>query len=253
MITIKLPVRQQKTEVHWYYGPTGTGKSREAYRIAEAASSYYVKDPTNKWWDGYDQQDVVIIDDYRRDFATFATLLRLFDRYAMSVEYKGGTVQFNSRMIIVTSPKDPKSTWEGRSDEDIQQLMRRIDFKLHFDVFPAVAQAAAVSPPAMTILAAPVPLRDCLGNLISTCVNEKSPELDVLSEVSESSVDLDPEPLRNSQAWYDWLDRIEEREYEHFQCSRPKEELEREARYRERVAALKAKGWIAWSTRSEYI
>jgi len=175
MITIKLPVRQEKTIVHWYYGPTGTGKSREAYRIAEAASTYYVKDPTNKWWDGYDQQDVVIIDDYRRDFATFATLLRLFDRYAMSVEYKGGTIQFNSKMIIVTSPKDPKQTWEGRSDEDIQQLMRRIDVKMHFASL-APSREEVLANRAMTFLARP-----------PTCVNEAPASPMSASSISSST------------------------------------------------------------------
>lgn len=130
-------VRTFKTTVHWYYGDTGTGKSKLAYETAVATGSYYYKDPTNKWWDGYFQQDVVIIDDYRRDFCTFAHLLRLFDRYPLSVEFKGGTIQFASKVIIVTTPKSPKETWEGRSCEDLAQLTRRIS-TVRFFPFPLI-------------------------------------------------------------------------------------------------------------------
>lgn len=137
--------RDYKTTVHWYYGETGTGKSKVAYEEAVASGSYYYKDPTNKWWDGYFQQTVVVIDDYRRDFSTFAHLLRLFDRYPLSVEYKGGTIQFASMTIIITTPKSPKDTWEGRSCEDIAQLLRRITMIRHFPATFAPKRSLAES------------------------------------------------------------------------------------------------------------
>jgi len=115
--------RDFKTEVFWYWGPTGTGKSRLA---AEQCPGAYYKMPSNKWWDSYEGEDV-IIDDYRRDLCTFSELLRLFDRYPMLVESKGGSKQFRSRRIFITTPKDPASTWDGRTEEDISQLMRRIE------------------------------------------------------------------------------------------------------------------------------
>lgn len=122
--------RDFKTEVHWYHGPTGTGKSRQAF---EENPDAYLKMPTNKWWDGYDGHKTVIIDDYRRDMCTFSELLRLFDRYPHMVEIKGGSRQFLAEKIVVTTPKSPASTWEGRTDEDIAQLRRRIDRCVHFD------------------------------------------------------------------------------------------------------------------------
>lgn len=133
LIGMHMPPRSEKTLVSWYWGSTGTGKSKEAFALGAAAATMYTKDPINKWWDGYEQQEVVIVDDYRRDFSTFAQLLRLFDGYPMSVEVKGGTVQFNSKHIIITSPKDPSATWEGRSAEDIGQLTRRIEHVVRFD------------------------------------------------------------------------------------------------------------------------
>lgn len=121
--------RRWKTEVFWFYGATGTGKSLEA---SERFPEAYYKMPTNKWWDGYDGDDVVIIDDYRRDLCSFGDLLRLFDRYPLLVESKGGTINFLARTIVVTTPKSPRETWEGRSEEDIKQLLRRVEHVKHF-------------------------------------------------------------------------------------------------------------------------
>ena len=115
--------RRWKTNVFWWYGPTGTGKSFEAnQRFPEA----YWKMGCNKWWDGYRGEHSVIIDDYRRDLCTFAELLRLLDCYPYRVEYKGGTCHFRARDVVITTPLDPRSTWAGRTEEDLQQLIRRI-------------------------------------------------------------------------------------------------------------------------------
>jgi hypothetical protein len=102
--------RNWKTKILWLYGPTGTGKSRAAYSLASDDLRLYYKDPTNKWWDGYTDQQVAVVDDYRQDMCTFATLLRLFDRYPMPVEVKLGTVQFRFKWIIITCPKRPGGT-----------------------------------------------------------------------------------------------------------------------------------------------
>lgn len=122
--------RDFKTEVSWLWGPTGTGKSR--YAATLAGESAYWKPGSTKWWNGYEGQTTVIIDDYRRDLCTFAELLRLFDRYPHSVETKGGVRSFVSRRIIVTTPKSPSDTWTGRTEEDIAQLLRRIENVQYF-------------------------------------------------------------------------------------------------------------------------
>lgn len=123
--------RTWKTTVYWFHGSTGTGKTKSAFERAPMA---YFKTPSNHWWDGYEGQEEVIIDDYRPDFCKFSQLLRLFDRYPMSVEVKGGTVQFLAKKIYITTPKSPTMTWANRTEEDLAQLIRRIDYTECFDI-----------------------------------------------------------------------------------------------------------------------
>jgi len=122
--SFSLPKRSWKTCIHWYYGPTGSGKSREANDLAPEA---YWKPGGSKWWCGYNGNENVIIDDYRRDLCQFHELLRLFDRYPMQVETKGGSINFIAKNIYITTPYHPTITWQGRTEEDLAQLLRRIE------------------------------------------------------------------------------------------------------------------------------
>lgn len=121
--------RNWKPEVKWYWGATGTGKTKTAYEEvleeAQDEDNVYFSMDTGKWWDGYDGQEYVIIDDMRGDFMKFHQLLKLLDRYPYKVETKGSTRQFIARKIIITSANPPDVMFETR--EDIQQLLRRID------------------------------------------------------------------------------------------------------------------------------
>lgn len=130
-VRIRLPVRSFKTEVFWFYGATGTGKSRAAQELCPDA---YWKNPAHHWWDGYSGTEDVIVDDYRADFCKFSELLRLFDRYPYQVQVKGGTVNFCSRRIVITTPKHPTDVWYNRTAEDLQQLLRRIDILREFNL-----------------------------------------------------------------------------------------------------------------------
>jgi len=132
--------RDFKTIVKWYYGSTGTGKSRAARD--EAGDGAYWKAGATKWWDGYDSEETCVIDDYRCDLCPFHILLRLFDRYPMSVEGKGVSMHFVSKLIIVTAPHRPEIMWKNRCNEDIQQLLRRIEEVKLFGEEPAVPEPA---------------------------------------------------------------------------------------------------------------
>jgi len=84
-------------------GPTRTGKSRKAHEMAPGA---YWKD-RGQWWDDYDGQHTVVWDEFYGSHCPFSTLLRILDRYPLSVECKGSSIVFASKRIIFTSNQEP--------------------------------------------------------------------------------------------------------------------------------------------------
>lgn len=139
--------RTWKPVVHWFYGTSGSGKTRTAVEEATAnGSGYHMQYATSSWWQGYDGHKHVIIDEMRSDSKiSFHKLLELLDRYPCSVEYKGGSRQFLPTEIWITSPWHPQALFESRTGEDITQLLRRIDDIREFSgAYSEVARSSEV-------------------------------------------------------------------------------------------------------------
>lgn len=120
----RMPAPMKRT-IKWYFGATGTGKTHDA--VVEGHGDIWISQRTLKWWQGYNGQEVVIIDDFRKDFATFHEMLRILDKYPYYVEQKGGGrwLSHKTKTIIITSCYPPEEVYGTR--EDIGQLLRRID------------------------------------------------------------------------------------------------------------------------------
>lgn len=126
--------RSKPMRVIWYYGPTGTGKTRRAIWEAErefGPNSFWIKNSPNKWFDGYDGHKVVIFDDLRSSWFEYSFLLKLLDRYGCQVEVKGGVRQWKPDVIYITAPIEPKDMYAGMQEREterdsIAQLLRRV-------------------------------------------------------------------------------------------------------------------------------
>lgn len=119
------PKRNWKPEVVWYYGPSGAGKSMRASEEG-GEDAYWHTGNLDKWWEGYDGEEIVIVDDFRGAKCTFSKLLNIIDRYPVRVETKGSSRQLLAKKFIFTSIKHPRELYD-KEDEDLKQLMRRID------------------------------------------------------------------------------------------------------------------------------
>ncbi len=106
------------------YGPTGTGKSHWAWKKFPDA---YWKAPGTKWFHGYLDQKVVIMDEFSGQMQ-LAVLLRLMDKYPLDVEVKGSNRTFLAETIVFTTNVHPSRwyTWEGRQSQ-WPALQRRFD------------------------------------------------------------------------------------------------------------------------------
>ena len=123
--------RKEKTEVFYYWGPPGTGKSRSAYEEATnfLDGTYYYK-PRGEWWDGYMQQTTVIIDDFY-GWIKYDELLKVCDRYPLKVPIKGGFEEFTSKRIYITSNVDVCDLYKFINFKT-DAIDRRITLKKYF-------------------------------------------------------------------------------------------------------------------------
>lgn len=101
-------LRAVRTTVLW--GTTGSGKSHRAFQYAPNA---YRLSPPNVdngaiWWDGYDSQKTIILDDFE-SWIPFRTLLQLLDKYPVRCQVKGGVIMAAWEHVIITSNAHPDS------------------------------------------------------------------------------------------------------------------------------------------------
>jgi len=106
-----------------YWGPTGTGKSRRAWD--EAGWGAYIKDPTNIWWDGYQDEENVIIDEYRGDIP-INLLLQWLDRYPIRTQIKGSSNVLKVKKYWICSNLPPEKWYKFIDDATYQALARRL-------------------------------------------------------------------------------------------------------------------------------
>lgn len=117
------PVDRPELIDEWYYGDTGTGKSRTVRE--KYGGSLYVKGK-HKWWDGYETQETVLIEEVNPDFCDkFKDELKEWtDHYPFSVEVKGGVRTIRPPRLVFTSNFHPQQCFEG--SQYLPPMLRRL-------------------------------------------------------------------------------------------------------------------------------
>lgn len=135
----ELPTLDPSVRMQWYYGPSGTGKSRKA----RTENPHAFMKAGNKWWCGYKTQETVIFEDVDvRDSAWVIRFMKIWaDIYPFQAEFKGGAMMIRPKMFIVTSNYHPKEIWT--EDSDLQPILRRF----HVTHFPSLGSVPINLPP----------------------------------------------------------------------------------------------------------
>lgn len=117
--------------IHIYWGPTGSGKSREVERIASEADQDLVRVEFNNggssnWFPpDIKPQSWVLFDDFYGGISWHA-LLRICDGYGTSVQCKGGDSRVLPERVFFTSNKHPEKWYTDEAVPDKTPLWRRV-------------------------------------------------------------------------------------------------------------------------------
>ncbi len=111
----------RKVKVTVHSGITGTGKTRDA--MNQIKYPYLISGDALQWWDGYDGEDTIVIDEYSNDIK-ITSLLRLLDGYQYRLPTKGGFTYAKWTKVFITTNLEELHPQAKQSHRDA--LERRI-------------------------------------------------------------------------------------------------------------------------------
>lgn len=120
--------RIEGIHIYWYFGITAAGKSRaihEACELAKAAGKRVYRKSKGKWWCGMDADDIVVMDDFRKNWMPFSDLLTMMDCYEYRGEVKGGQCRVMANTFYISTPRHPSEMY-GHLEDSVAQLLNRI-------------------------------------------------------------------------------------------------------------------------------
>jgi len=116
-IAMQSKFRTWMTTCTWWTGPSGSGKSHNAFKDFHPDTHYVLDFDDGGFWEGYRGQETIILNEFRGEIR-FSKLLALIDKWPISVKQKGkGTFPFLAKHIHITSVKTPKEVFKNSLDK----------------------------------------------------------------------------------------------------------------------------------------
>jgi len=174
----KAPRRNWVTDIVMIWGPTGLGKSR----MAAWMGGTFCRLDKGGFLHGYAGEEVVVFDEFNPLLCERELFLQMTDRYPMTMNVKGSSVNWVPRTIIFTSNNNPHDWYSSCGGQD-RAIARRVSHWIELTepweppfvpIAPAVVEAEAWEPVVLDRPIAPAVV-----------------EAIVLSDDSDSDADID--------------------------------------------------------------
>ncbi len=109
--------------LHIWYGVTGAGKSYLARSTFPGA--YWTPGGKDEWYDGYDGQKCIVIDELDPHTIPIRRLLRLANPYPLKLQVKGGFVECVAQTVVITHNEHPHTWYPHAGERSVAALMQR--------------------------------------------------------------------------------------------------------------------------------
>lgn len=108
----------------WIYGVPGCGKTSSVLKHY-GRENVYDKSTKGDWFCGYNDESVILLDDYdKKSTCQWSLLKRWLDRYNVTGEKKGGTIQLKHDVFVITSNYTPEELFAD-DPAMVQAIVRR--------------------------------------------------------------------------------------------------------------------------------
>jgi len=123
----------RKVDVELKYGVTGSGKTRDAMNTLYKEDTYKIQGhDIGTWWDGYEGQKMLVIDEYNND-VIITRLLQLLDGYQVRLPVKGSFVYAKWTNVIITTNLNLDEIHSQAKPQHKDALDRRINTYTHYE------------------------------------------------------------------------------------------------------------------------
>lgn len=125
---MQIEERYHETRVVVLYGPTGSGKTTEAYK---RFPDLHQMQNENGFFSDYQYQEKVLWNDFRGDWMKPSTFLQLADKWPAKLRVMYGWRQWVPHLIFITSNSHPKDWWdiEKVGEETVKAVLRRCEIE----------------------------------------------------------------------------------------------------------------------------
>lgn len=118
-------------EVILLTGPTGCGKTR----LAMQEATYKIQGYNLKWWQGYNLDTCICIDEFNND-VDITEMLALLDGYKLTLAVKGGHTYAAWTKVFITTNLRPNEIYWDKKEEHRRAFFRRVTVQSFWDTGP---------------------------------------------------------------------------------------------------------------------